>query len=126
MSDYNYAYTKIENIEDRNLRELFDEIQKLRGIKAEGLVIHFLIHSFQPFLSEKKAKFDKKELILCYYLQRKIKDLQDTEIYRLCIDLTGMFKKGHIEDFHGVKLYAFLNKVIPDDRKKKKRKTCKR
>lgn len=121
MSVYNYAHTKIENINDLSLRELFDEIYKLRGIEANGQVVQFLIHSFQPFLSEKKAKFDKKELILSYYLQKKIKELQDTEIYKLCIDLARMFKKGHIEDFHGVKLYAFLNKVIPDDRKKKKR-----
>jgi hypothetical protein len=35
--------------------------------------------------------------------------------------LTNMFKKGHIEDSHGAKLYAFLNKVIPYHRTPKKK-----
>jgi hypothetical protein len=117
---YNYAHTNIKNIEDQKLQELFNEIYKLRGIEIEGRVIQFLIHSFQPFLSKKKAKFEKKEFALENHLPKKIKDLQDTEIYKLCIDLVSMFKMGHIEDFHGVKLYIFLNRAIPDDRKRKR------
>lgn len=119
---YHYAHTHIDQIDDQDLRGLFDEIAGLRGITKDGYVIHFLVHSLHPSSSKKKEKFIREEFKTEYYLRQRIGKLKDTAIYNLCMDLVAMFKKGHIENFHGVALYVFLNRVIPDNNKLGKRK----
>jgi hypothetical protein len=121
MSKYHYAHTSIAAITDQHLQGLFDEIRGLRDEPKEGLVIQFLTQSLHPFPIQKKKRFDRHDFLTQYYLVKKVGVLKDTEIYKLCIDLVSMFRLGHIENFHGVALYVFLNRAIPDSKKRAKR-----
>jgi len=122
MHTYHYAHTKIENISNTDLQGLFDEIATLRKICKEGFVIQFLHQAFHPLTTAVRVKFDKKKLSTQYYLLMKIRKLEDTEIYKLCVDLALMTPGLHIEDCLGMTVYNFLNKTIVDSKKSKRKK----
>jgi hypothetical protein len=121
MPGYHYAHTPIATIGDQDLTDLFDEIANLRDIAIEGLVIQFLYQAFHPLSPDDRVKFDKKKFTSEYFLPMKIKKLQNSEIYKLCIDLARISRVISVEDIDGYTLYAFLNKTIADSKKPKKR-----
>lgn len=128
MQQYHYAHAKLSEITDQGLNALIDEVSLLRHTPRKGQMIHFLIQSlyssgkWSPF---KKWEFRSPEYLTGKgYLTRKIGTFVSSDVYQLCLDLLKMpnrIQGESIEDHHGDTLYVFLNKVLRDQAKKKKR-----
>ena len=128
MQQYHYAHAKLSEITDQDLNALIDEISLLRNTPREGQMIHFLrqsLHSFGKWSPFEKREFRSPEYITGKgYLTRQIGAFVSSDVYQLCLDLLKMpsrIQGEPIEDHHGDTLYVFLNKVLRDQAKKKKR-----
>ncbi len=119
--NYHYIDKNVDRIKDEHLFALLIEIRDLRQEKLEGVIIQFLIESLNPFsngrkkLSLKKANFFNQPI-----LETKIRQWQDTEIYKFCIDLVWFGRLGTIENYDKTSIYVLLNKAIPDHQKSMK------
>jgi hypothetical protein len=121
MHPYHYAHTPIDLVDNPDLVALFDEITRLRSIKKEGWVLHFLQQAFHPMSPEKREPFNKKEFTTEYYLPIKIKNLKESEIYKLCIDIVRISRKIAMDDIDKFAVYTLLNKNITDTKNPKRR-----
>ncbi|HEY9165693.1 MAG TPA: hypothetical protein VIS48_05975 [Candidatus Kryptonia bacterium] len=123
--NYHYLNTDVSVVKDEKLLALFGEIEGLRKEKLQGFVLHFLTQSLHPFSkNQKRTPFKKSEFSTEEYLRKKVKELKESEVYKLCIDLVYFSQKGHIDDYDGTQVYVVLNKTIPDMKKgRKQRKT---
>lgn len=120
---YHYLRTDISLINDNSILTLLSEISDLRGEILRGMVQQFLTQSLHPFdNNQKRQPIKKSEFSIEQLLRSKVKDLKDTEIYKLCFDLVYFSGKGHIDDYDGTQVYVLLNKTIPNMSKGKKKK----
>ena len=112
---YHYLRTNISLIKDNSILTLLREISNLRGEVFRGMVQQFLTQSLHPFDNgQKRRPIKKSEFSIERLLRTKVKDLKDTEIYKLCLDLVYFSGKGHIDDYDGTQVYVLLNKTIPN------------
>ena len=117
---YFYAHTNVEEIEDQSLQDLFAEIAELRQIIIQDSALSFLQQAMQPLPPQKQIKLEKLELLPQSILRKKIKEISQTEIYKLCFDLAKIYKMGSIENMGSVALYSFFNKALLEKKKKKR------
>lgn len=54
-------------------------------------------------------------------MHKRISQLAGTEIYRLCQNLTRIYRTKSVENFGRSQLYSFLNKVMVQKNKSTKR-----
>jgi len=132
VKNYNILLTKISDIKDESIKALIDEIYSLRKERIEGSVIQFLdisIHTHFQRKESHKKRFDSNEVRATYYLREKIGKMIGTGIYLLMVDLVSYYNKQqlysenheHIEDFNKSTVYSLINKVMPDNKKRKKK-----
>jgi|GEM_PF-3651415 len=120
MDNYAFAHARVEEFEGSDIGVLLKEISGLRGIPIHGLVIHVLDHALYPHGDGKRIAINKAELKTEYFLPMKVRKLLESDIYRLCIDLVAISGGGHIENYHGVTLFTFLNRTVPKNQKPSK------
>lgn len=121
-------HSKVHEIRDDALNELFAEINSLRGSRLDGQqVVQLLDQSLVSSEDRTERKpFDKSETVLSKKLSAKIGKLMDTRIYALCSELVQLSrmntnKPDHIENYHGTSVYVLLNKVFGKNEVSRKR-----
>jgi hypothetical protein len=113
----NLINAKIEDLDDKQIMDFVNEIHHIRRQPRSGMLLHFIESSIKPWCEEepfKKRPFSKTEVMLSHYLTRKLGDLYGTSLYSICIELQSIFAKGKsIEDYHRLRVYVFINRMIP-------------
>lgn len=87
-----------------------------------GLVVHFLIHAMNPDPDYKRKPIKKEQIGFHDILLEKIEKFGSGPVFSLCIEMLRMFRPDeHIDNYDEMKLYVFLNKIIPKSKKSKRK-----
>ena len=111
----------LEDIKDTALLQLMEELGDATGEYAQtSLKLPFrgyLVRCLHPGGKDKKVRISSGRLTGQGNLTKKVGKLRGTGIYQVCDELARRYGTS-VELYETHQLFTFLNKIVPDQRKR--------